>query len=236
MVFVLLEKRSVRLWMDLSVVPSVFVITSAAVTGIGFHVFPPTTDDKILQSGLLIFWSFVSLVLLISGSISDSLLPIIVSFGIEIGYCVFELVRVMAVNRSKKFPLPVDTLVHHVCTPLVICFSLFRPAIPIGLLAVLNGAIATSNGVTSLGRILYMNRGSMESKKSGLLAACSTGLVCRIAIPAYVMLVIFADLWQDKQRPEWTRLYASSLLMLMYLNCQLVYVLFRMYSRACGKT
>jgi hypothetical protein len=222
--------------MDLSIIPSVFVVTSAAVTGIGFHVFPPSTDSKMVQSGLLIFWSLLSLILLGIGSITDSIILIVVSFGIEIGYCVFELIRVMAMNRSKKSPLPVETLVHHICTPIVICFSLLRPAIPIGLLAVLNGAVATSNGVTSLGRILYMSTGSIESKKFGLLTACITGVLCRLSVPMYVIGVIFSDLWQDQQRPEWTRIYATSLLMLMFLNCQLVYVLFRMYSRASTKT
>ena len=200
--------------------PSLMLLTSLSVVVIGCWI---SKDSKIQY---LVATSTLSILLVVAGFFFTSDLLFIVSFGIEIGYCLFDLV----VSDSRR-RLGVEVLVHHTCSPVAIFLSLFRPNISLSLLGILNLSLSVSNVVTTVSRFLYQS-GKRIPKAQGLLVSCMCGFICRIAIPLYCVCVILSDLKRDRDRPEWARLYASSIMMLMYLNVQCVYNIFVAYQRA----
>jgi hypothetical protein len=207
----------------LELVPSIFLLTCTAVCISAY--MSGLTRNKERKPLFLIATSGLSIVLVCLGLWTKSDLFLFISFGIEIGICVFDLFQQ---------PTP-EVLVHHICTPTAICFSFFRPSISVSLLGILNGSICISNFVSSLCRLVHIRWRSLASKSNGLLTSFVCGLLFRIAAPGVIVSMILRDLWEDKERPDWARLYATSVLMLMYLNIQLVFTYFIAWRRSLSQ-
>ena len=208
---------------DLFLVPSVFVIESLVIT-IATHMYCENSlDRKMARNELILIFSFISIILLIFGVLFPGNWLFILSFGIEVGFCVFELLL--------QRPLSVETLVHHMCTIGSISFSLIRPSISINLLAFLNGSVVISNATTSLSRLLYHRTGSRFIKSRGLFVSWIVAVVFRLVSPVLCASVILTDLFLDPDRPEYSRIFSTSVLILVYLNFQLTAVLVSLWCR-----
>lgn len=197
---------------QLELVPAIFVLVSLAMGLLGFWMIKPDRESICI---FLISTSTASLILLFSGVVFTQTVPIYVSFGIEIGSCVSDLF-------VGSIPTP-DVFMHHVSTIIAISFSLFRDNISLEMLGVLNGSVCVSNLVASCSRLLYLRSCELRFKQRGLLLTTAVAVVCRVMIPGWIVFEILLDLYRDGDRPEWARLFATSLLMLMFLNLQLVW-------------
>ena len=210
------------------VFPSIVVIACLITTLAGFVVCrpPPMAKKRIYSRSdselkfILVVSSIgagmVALYLLAGGG---SELVLLSAFSAEIGMCVFELLY-LGIHRR----LPVDALVHHVCAPVSIALSLFTSA-EIGLLAKLSLSINVSNIVLTSSRLWW------RRTRVGLLVSLITCMACRIILPVYIVSQLVWAVVIDPNRPEWSRLYCTSMLMLTYLNCQLTFSVYRKFSQ-----
>ena len=187
-----------------AVIPSILVVSSLAVCVLGSWLHSRTFHLLVLAA--------TSLVLIVGGWIANSPLPILCSFGIEIGCCLFDFV-------SGAVGTP-DVFMHHVSTPIAIGFSLLRPEISLWSLALLNFTVSLSNIVSSLCKLVYLK--NRTAKNRCLAVTIGAAILGRIFIPGFIVVGILTDLYRTEDRPGWTRLYVTSLLMLLYLNVQLV--------------
>ena len=206
-------------------VPGLILAGSVGITGFGWiYCEPPRLAPKShkrsdSETEFLLIISCLAIVAVLAYWFSDISEFAILAFGIEIGVCLFEATYLRA-------RMSVDTMVHHVCTPVAIIGSLVRP-VPLSTLAVLCGSLAAGNGVILSSKVLYTKFGSDEFKRNGLLASFLAGSLLRVLVSLAIVLMLIAEVLGDAARPDWTRLYVTAMLMLIFLNCQLVAALFQ---------
>lgn len=146
--------------------------------------------------------------------LSDNELLYLVAFAIEIAICVVDL-------ALKKNSL--ETLVHHVFTPICICLSLQVPGLSPTILVMSSMAVAGSNFVVCATKIGYQ-RNRLWSNYSGLTIAFFASVIGRVFLCLYVVIHIGKYMFLElDDRPGWTRLYISGLLMLYSLGLQMTW-------------
>jgi hypothetical protein len=145
----------------------------------------------------------------------------LVAFSIEIAFCLWES---LYLGRSNR--LPVESITHHVCTIFAIPISMYVTDLPLGLLVQLSLSVSSGNVVVCSSKLLY--RKSPESKRIkqiGIVISFWVSILYRILIPTvnvgWIMFHFFFRI-DPGERPGWTRLYLTSLLMLLALNYQMV--------------
>ena len=219
------------------VFPAICVIVSLLVCVFGFLVCgwpsPPavipkrpfrTTSELFYLLLISIFEIFSNLVFLTT----ESSIALLIGFSLEIGFCSFELIYLGRASR-----LTVESLTHHVCTMFAIPMSLHVVRLPMGLLVQLSLSVAVGNAIICASKIIYRIDDSgkkFEKKKFGIMVSYWSSVVYRILIPTvdvFWVLYHFFFHMTTMERPGWTRLYLTSLLMLLALNYQMVYTMKR---------
>lgn len=214
----------------LTLFPSVLLICLILVNFIGFSVCRPPTAVKefrrTISEDLFIFISStLSAVLVISSLTTARQLPALTAFAIEISVCIFE---VMYLSRKKR--LSVESMVHHVCTPVAILCSLTRSGVDFRILAQLSLVTSLSNIIISGSKIMYLK--IFIKNSSGLTISLAACIAWRILGPAVLVTALVVEIMVDPGKPGWTRIYVTSLLLLLYLNGQLTYGIYQRRRRA----
>ena len=149
--------------------------------------------------------SIIELILISLSLIFDSPLFAVIAFSFEAGFCLFELFS----GKCKNLPL----IIHHVSTPMVIQFSLLLFELDYRLLAKLCLSFSVSTLI-----IAWSKKFHLKDKKWIRVSFLSL-ILFRLIVPIQLIYVIAKLLWAS--RPEWTRLYFTSVLMLYSLNVQI---------------
>ena len=205
----------------LEAAPGLILATCVGVGGFGsLFCEPPTLGLKSFkrstsETEFLLILSILTVVVVGVYGASRAEEWAIIGFGIEIGVCCFELIYLR--NRMS-----VDTLVHHICTPVAIVGSLSLPSVGVAMLAYLCGSLSVGNAIILTSKLMATS----STKRRGLLLSFLAGLVLRVVIPILIVLSLIVDIVSDASRPEWTRLYVTAMLMLLFLNVQLVVALY----------
>jgi hypothetical protein len=139
------------------------------------------------------------------------------AFAIEIFFCLFELVF---------RPRTAEKVVHHIATPIAITCALIRGFPSPGILAILSFGINASNLVVAASKLTYLNRPQDVNKQNLLRLSFFCCFFGRVTIPLIFTFFILKNISLDSNRPDWSRLYATAVLMLLFLNLQLTYNLF----------
>ena len=142
----------------------------------------------------------------------------VVAFASEICFCAYEMIF----RRKEMSP---EKILHHIATPISITCALVRGYPEKWTFAVVSFGINLSNGVVCGCKILH-KRKKFGNKKLLLFLSfllCFGGRVC---IPSTVSCLIFTDLFHEPNRPQWTRIYATCLLILLFLNFQITFNLY----------
>ena len=134
----------------------------------------------------------------------------LVAFSLEIGYCVFELIRTMHGNR----PVLIQTLMHHVCTFVAIQCSLLCVWVDWRILAQLSFAFFLSGGFVAGSKWIYTRNSRAKEISYWIL------LLYRLILPVPIIIYLLMNLLTE--RPPWARLYATSILLLWTLNAIMV--------------
>jgi hypothetical protein len=146
--------------------------------------------------------------------LSDNELLYLVAFAIEIAVCVADL----ALKRNT-----LETLIHHVFTPVCIFLSLQVPGLSPTTLVMSSMAVSGSNFLVCSTKIGYQ-RYRLWSNHFGLTIAFFASVIGRVFLCLYVVIHIGKYMLIELDgRPGWTRLYISGLLMLYSLGLQMTW-------------
>lgn len=172
----------------------------------------------------LIFLNLISLEQVLSITLflfTEIYVFVFIAFASEIAFCVWESIYL---GRSGR--LPVESITHHICTIFAIFMSLYVPDIPLGLLVQLSLSVSVGNVIVCASKLMYRKSDRREQmKKIGISVSFWFSILYRIVIPTinvgWIMFHFFFRL-DALDRPGWTRLYLTFLLMLLALNYQMV--------------
>ena len=216
--------------------PAIVVITTIFVAMIGFvfcgwpmasSVPPKRAFRTNSELSFLLFISIFEIFFNFIFLTNQSAISLMISFSLEIAFCVWES---FYLGRSRR--LPVEYVTHHVSTIFAIPMSLYVPRLPIGLLVQLSLSVAVGNAIVCASKLIYRLEQFSESKniakKYGILISYWSSILYRILIPSIDVFWIgfhFFFHLTVSERPGWTRLYLTSLWMLLALNYQMVYTM-----------
>ena len=219
------------------VFPAIVVLVTVIVSLVGFVYcgwpLTPSVPSKrpYRTTTELSFLLIISLIEICSNSVflvTGSSIILLIGFSVEIAFCVFETIYLGKAGR-----LAIESITHHVCTIFAIPMSLFVPRLSTGLLVQLSLSVAVGNAIICASKIIYRfdDSSSRFSKKEiGIFVSYWSSVLYRIIIPTvdvlWIMYHFFVNL-HASERPGWTRLYLTSLLMLLALNYQMVYTMKR---------
>jgi hypothetical protein len=147
------------------------------------------------------------------------------AFALEVGYCVWE-------SLSRR--LPVEFLTHHVCTWISIFLSLQVVGMDVRLLVQLSLAVGIANAIVCGTKLWYRNSvelpGRLFRKKVGLFLSLYSSIYFRIFISfVNVGWISWYMLLASQERPGWMRMYLTCLWMLLALNVQLTFSIYRLW-------
>lgn len=210
--------------------PSVLLICLTLVNFVGFSVCCPPIAVKdfrrtISEDFFIFNSSAISAVLNIVSLITANQLPALTAFAIEISVSIFE-----AIYLSNNRRLSVESMVHHVCTPVAILCSLTRKGVDFRILAQLSLVTMLSNMAISGCKIMYLKNFIQNS--SGLTISLVACIAWRLSAPSVLVTALIVEIMVDPGKPGWTRIYVTSLLMLLYLNGHLTYGIYQRRRRA----
>lgn len=146
------------------------------------------------------------------------------AFAIEIFVCFSELVFFKCYNVPEK-------LVHHVSAPVAIVCALIRGYPDINSLSILSFGINVSNLTVGVCKYSYLCKKPLARKEWLLFTSFALCLIGRVGVPSIFAFHILKDLIHT--RPEWARIYATCVLMLLYLNYQITFNLYSAFRRSC---
>jgi hypothetical protein len=174
-------------------------------------------DEKLKQAKSIIITSSLSCLCILIG------FPM-VAFAIEMFVCFSELVLLKCVNFPEK-------LVHHVSAPVAIACALTRGYPDIHSLSILSFGINVSNLTVGVCKFTYLGKKQPARKEGLLFLSFALCLIGRVGIPSIFAFHILKDLVLHS-RPEWARIYATCVLMLLYLNFQITFNLYSAFRQS----